>query len=161
MLRNSGCQSTTVKSCIRQEWEDRGSILVLTSEPSAMTSQERGPMCQGNCVPLKRLAIYSSLIVGTAGRVKSNVVSYFTVLPSLCSLFLRLLLYRKWSVLAQHLMEISPWSNFVQVFCLIYSCAVGFGVNKQLESCPLAHVPSIYSGSGVCCSLIGRKEPYV
>lgn len=54
-------------------------------------------MCQGNCVPLKRLAIYSSLIVGTAGRVKSNVVSYFTVLPSLCSLFLRLLLYRKWS----------------------------------------------------------------
>lgn len=96
--------------------------LLLSSWPASRPWWRVRSRCvEATRLPLKRLAIYSPLIVGAA-VVKSNAESYFTVFPSLFSgrgfTVQKVII----SVLAPHLMDTSPWSNYVQVFCLIYSC---------------------------------------
>lgn len=80
-------------------------------------------MCLGN---LRATEEMSSLFIPNSRNcscVISNTAACFTVLPSRCSRFFQAedfgLQGKFISVLAPHLMETSPQSNSVQVFCLI------------------------------------------
>lgn len=81
-------------------------------------------------------------------RVKSNAVSFLTVFPSLCSVFqAEDLLYRKWS--NQCWLNIS-WKllldqilfKYFALFTVASDCALGFGVDEQLDDCPFGRLVS-------------------
>lgn len=78
-----------------------------------------GDWTRATCVPLKRLAIRLPLMVRA---VKSNAVILHCVAHPLISGWGWTVWEVVISALAPHLMDTSPWSSFVQVFCLIYGC---------------------------------------
>lgn len=126
-------------------------LLLLSSWPAnRLWRRARSRCVKATRLPLKRLAVYLTPYCRSCSRwIKCRVLLHCV---SKSVFRLRIYCTEKWSYQCWHHISqtLLPWSNFVQVFCLIYSCirlCCGLWHRLAVRQLPLSanrpRVPSI------------------